>query len=174
MLSKELYNRPVLDMRSGKAVAVATGPIINPHSLKIIGWWCDPKDGPSPRVLLASSVRQMSANGLIIDDLSELSGAEELVRDQETLRINYQLPGKTVRTKRRKLGKVEDFSFTEAMLVQKLYVQQSIIRALNTETLIIDRSQIMEVNDQAIIVRDTEQPALEKAEQPGMAPAPAA
>ena len=172
MLSKELYNRPVLEMRSGKPIAMATSPIINPHNLKIIGWWCD--FGGKRQVLLSGSIRQLSSQGVVIDDSRELSDPEELVRDRETLNIDYQLPGKIVRTRRRKLGKVEDYSFSEALLVQKLYVQPSIIRILSTDTLIIDRSQIVEVNDQAIVVRDTEQPAVEKADQRAVAPAAAA
>jgi hypothetical protein len=46
------------------------------------------------------------------------------------------------------------------MFVQKLYVARPLHKVFTTEdTLIIDRQQILEVNDKYILVKDTEIPA---------------
>lgn len=149
---------------------MAAEPVINPHNLKILGWWCKERGKSEPLILLVDDVRQMTPQGLAIDGEHDLSTPQELVRHKEILDIKFQLIGKTVKTKRRKLGKVNDFSYNDGMFVQKLYVSAPIIKLLaSTDTHLIDRTQIVEITDDYILVRDTEVPA--GAEE--MAPAPA-
>lgn len=156
MLSKSLSNRPVLSIRSGTQVAVAAEPVINPHNLKILGWWCKMPGGQT-RVLLAEDVRELVPDGLAINDEDDLCAPEDLVRHREILEIGFQLIDKPVRTKRQKLGKVSDFSYNDGMFVQKLYVARPLRKVFTTEdTLLIDRTQILEVTDHYILVRDTE------------------
>jgi hypothetical protein len=91
-----------------------------------------------------------------------LSLPDDLVRHREILDIRFKLIGKTVKTKRRKLGKVSDFSYDEeSLFVQKLYVTRSIIKVFtNDDTLLIDRQQIIEVTDQYIMVDEAEAKAV--------------
>jgi hypothetical protein len=155
-LSGSLVNQPVMSLRTGGQIAVATATIINPHNLKIIGWWCKVASGQKA-VLLAEDVRETIPNGLAVNDEDALSSVEDLVRYKELLDINFGLMDKPVRTKRHKLGKVSDFSYNEGMFVQKLYVARPLRKVFTTEdTLIIDRAQILEVTDHYILVRDTE------------------
>src|SRR5579884_999108 len=123
MLSKSLLNQPVMSLRTGSQIAIAQEPIINPHNLKILGWWCS---GPAGRrlVLLAKDVRQVMPNGLAVNDEEDLSSPEDLVRHSEILNIQFQLMDKLVKTKRQKLGKVSDYSYNEGLFVQKLYVSR--------------------------------------------------
>lgn len=166
-------NQPVVSLRSGGAIAVAVEPIINPHNLKILGWWCSERGIPEPVVLLVEDVRQASAQGLAVDGEDALSPPKELVRIKEALDIHFQLLGKTVKTKRRRLGKVNDFSYNDGMFVQKLYVSAPFTKLLaNTNTLLIDRTQIVEVSDHYILVKDTE--IEEGAEELSIEAAPAA
>lgn len=156
-LSATLYNRPVMSLRSGGQIAEAIEPIINPHNLKIMGWWCKEPAEKGPKVLLAEDVRQIDDQGLAINDESELCDPKELVRHKEVLDLNFQLMGKTVKTKQSKLGKVEDFSYADGMFVQKLYVSRPLTKILsNDDTLLVDRTQIIEVTDHFILVRDAE------------------
>lgn len=156
MLSKSLLNRPVVSLRSGGQIAVAEEPVINPHNLKILGWWCEAASGQA-QVLLAEDVRDVTADGLAVNDEEDLSSPDDLVRHKEILDIRFQLIDKPVRTKRRKLGKVSDYSYNDGMFVQKLYVVKPLRKVFTTEdTLIIDRTQILEVTDHYILVRDTE------------------
>lgn len=156
MLSKSLANQPVMSLRSGGQIAVATEPIINPHNLKIMGWWCRAPGGKR-LVLLSDGVREMMPNGIAVNDEEDLSAPEDLVRHSEILNTQFELMDKLVKTKRQKLGKVSDFSYNEGMFVQKLYVARPLHKVFTTEdTLIIDRAQILEVTDHYILVRDTE------------------
>lgn len=156
MLSKNLADQPVVSLRSGGQIAVAEKPIINPHNLKILGWWCR-GPGNSRVVLLAEDVRQAMPNSLAVNDESDLSSPDDLVRHSEILNTRFQLMDKPVKTKRQKLGKVSDYSYNEGMFVQKLYVARPLHKVFTSDdTLIIDRTQILEVTDHYILVRDTE------------------
>jgi hypothetical protein len=80
-----------------------------------------------------------------------------LVRHSDILNTQFQLIEKPVKTKRHKLGKVDDYSYNEGLFIQKLYVSKPLHKVFTAEdTLIIDRTQIIEVTDHYILVRDTE------------------
>ena len=154
-LSSSLLNRPIMSLRTGSQIAVAQVPIINPHNLKILGWWCDGPDGR--QVLLADEVRDFAPEGIAVNNEDALSDTGDLVRHKEVLDINFELMDKPVRTKRQRIGRVSDFRYNEGMFVQKLYVARPLRKVFSAEdTLIIDREQIIEVTDKYIMVRDTE------------------
>lgn len=157
MMSKGLFNKPILSLHAEGQIGIALRPIINPHNLKIIGWWCSSPTTPKQLVLLTESVREMMPNGLAVDNDSALSSPEDLVRHREILDIQFVLLDKLVRTKRHKLGKVSDYTYDESMFVQKIYVARSLVKIFSPEdTLIIDRNQIQEVTDNYILVDDNE------------------
>jgi hypothetical protein len=156
MLSKSLLNQPVMSLRSGSQVAIAERPVINPHNLKILGWWCKARGGRT-LVLLSDDVRDIMPTGLAVNDEDDLSAPEDLVRHSDILNIHFDLMDKPVKTKRQKLGKVSDYSYNDGMFIQKLYVARPLHKVFTTEdTLIIDRTQIIEVTDHYILVRDVE------------------
>lgn len=155
-LSSSLRNQSVLSLRAGIQIAVAVEPIINPHNLKILGWWCKGNSNGN-LVLLAENVRDSGPQGLVVNDEEDLSPPEDLVRHGEVLDIKFQLMDKLVRTKRQKLGKISDYSYNEGFFVQKLYVARPLAKLFASEdTLIIDRTQILEVTDHHILVNDSE------------------
>ena len=169
-LSATIIDRPIISLRSGGPLGMALDPIINPHNLKILGWWVDERGHPEKRVLLIEDIRRMTDDGLMVDSEESLVLPEELVRLKEILATNWALMGKQVKTKRQKLGKVTDYSYNDGMFVQKLYVGVPIVKMLSsTNTLLIDRTQIVEVTDHYIMVRDTE--VTEGAEMPAALPA---
>lgn len=144
-----------MSLRSGSQIAIARTPIINPHNLKILGWWCDAVGGA--QVLLAEEVREGLPSGLAVNDEDALSEPSDLVRHKEILDIKFVLMDKPVRTKRHKIGKVSDYSYNDGLFVQKLYVARPLHKVFTSEdTLIIDREQILEVTDKYILVRDAD------------------
>lgn len=154
-LSNSLINQPILSIRTGSPIAIAVRPIINPHNLKVLGWWCDTTNGD--QVLLADDVREFMPKGFAVNDEEALAKPNDLVRHQDVLKIHFELINKTVRTKRHKLGKVSDYSYNDGLFVQKLYVSSPLHKVFSSEdTRLIDRDQIVEVTDQYILVRDTE------------------
>lgn len=155
-LSNTLTNRPILSLRTGGRIGTAVRPIISPHDLQIIGWWCDNHSEINIQVLLVQDVRESLPRGLIVDDYHALSAQEDLARHKEVLEIDYELMGKLVRSERHKIGKVVDYCYDETYLVQKLYVEQSLLKALAQDQRIIGRKQIIEITDSYIMVKDTD------------------
>jgi len=156
-MSGSLFNIPVISLRLGQPIATAQEPIINPHNLKIVGWWCKDSENGSSEVLLSDDVREILAQGIAVNDESALSSPEDLVRHKEILDAHFKLVDKLVKTKHQKIGKVHDFSYNDGMFVQKLYVARSLIKVFTSEdTAIVDRTQIIEITDTYILVRDTE------------------
>lgn len=171
MMSKSLYGRPIMSLRSEGQIGVALEPIINPHNLKILGWWCKAGNSPKQLILLIENVRELMPNGLAVDDDSALSSSQDLVRHREILDIRFQLPDKLVKTKRRKLGKVSDFTYDQSMFVQKIYVSRSLAKIFSSEdTLIIDRNQVQEVTDHYILVDDADVKVTEQEMSPATEP----
>lgn len=175
LMSKSLYNRPVVSLRLGRPVAVAVEPIINPHNLKILGWWCKTPSSTKQKVLLSEDVRETVPQGLAVNDEDALSHTDELVRHNEILGIHFQLIDKVVKTRRTKLGKITDFAYEDGgMFVQKLYVARPLTKLFASEdTLIIDRNQIIEVTDRYILVRDADVKVTEEELAPAAEAAPA-
>ncbi len=155
LLSNQLLNRKVLSLRLGGQVAIATEPIINPDNFKIEGFYCDtPQDGQL--ILLWQDVREVLADGYVIDDYERLAEAEDLVRLKEVLAYQYSPIDKQVVTiDKHKVGKVSDYAIdSNSMYIQKVYCSQSILKSLTGGSLSIDRSQIHEVTPEQIIITE--------------------
>lgn len=157
LLSSKLINLPVLSLRSGGQIGLAAAPLINPHNLKILGWWCESKLSKEHLILLLEDVREITPQGIFVDDNDALTEQTELTRHKEVIEAQFQLIDKLVKTKHHKLGKVSDYSYNDGMFIQKLYVNRPLTSIFSSDaTLIIDRSQILEITDHYILVKDAE------------------
>lgn len=156
-LSQLLFRREILSLRNGQVVGTARAPIINPNNLKIEGWYVVDRFSGEELVLPESQVREFSQLGLAVNDHTAMTPAEDLVRMQKTLKINFQLLKKNVVTESKQvLGKVSDFSFDkDSMMIQKLYVTPRGIKGFAASDKVIGRSQILNITDRQITVRDT-------------------
>ena len=170
-MSKSLLNRPVISLRSSGQIALATEPVINPHNLKILGWWCKVSGQNNQAVLLADDVREIMPRGLAINDEADLCFPEDLVRHREILKIRFQLMDKIVKTKRSKLGKISDYAYDQdSMFVEKLYVMRPLIKVFASEdTLIVGRNQIIEITDKYILVKEADVTVAEEEPEEEMA-----
>ena len=155
-LSESIINRPIMSLRTGQQVATAHEPIINPNNLKIEGFYCTDRFSKEELVLLYQDIRDVIAQGFVIDDHDVLASPDELVRLKDIIEIGFTLIGKPVETvSKEKVGKVSDFATElETMYVQKLYVSQNMIKSLTGGNLGIDRNQINEITDRKIIIND--------------------
>lgn len=155
-LSNVFDNRPVLSLRSGTPVATLIEPIINPNNLKIEAFYCQDSVNKQTLVLMPQDIRDILDQGFVVNDHDVLVEASDLVRLKGVIELHFELIGKLVITSEgSKLGKVDDFS-TElnGMVIQKLYVSQSIFKSFTGGNLGIDRSQIIEITDKQIVVQD--------------------
>lgn len=169
-LSKHITDLPVMSLRTGGKVAQTTRVIINPNNLRIEGWYCQDSLSHQTLILLAKDVRDFVPQGIAVNDHEDLSEPTELVRLQKILELDFELLGKSVVTNhKRKLGKVSDYAFDAgSMTIQKIYVSRPVYRSLTDGQLIIDRMQIIEINNHRILVRDAD------VREPSVAVTPAA
>jgi len=158
-LSSRFHDLALLSLRNGGRIGTVISPIINPHNLHIDGFYCKLQNSSNEGVLLDIAVRDISARGLIINDPSDVSSPDELVRLAPVLAIGYELAGKHVIANKKKLGKIVDYAIdTTGLYVQKLYVQPPIWQTLSQHQLTFDRSTIIEITDKSVIVRGPEAP----------------
>lgn len=153
-----LVGCPVLSLHVGGAIAYVSDVIIDPNDLKVIGFRVS---GPLVRgdvgdVLPVDSIREFSRTGMVVDSIDELVDGEEVIRISNVLKLNFSLSGlKVVSEKKSKLGKVSDYVvYSESWDVHQLIVQRPIMKSLLDPELIISRSEIVEVNDYQVIVKD--------------------
>ena len=156
-LSAMLLNRPVMSLRTGTQVATTLGTIINPNNLKIEGFYC--QDTQRKRlVLLEQDIRDVLPQGIVVNDADVLTEPSELVRLKDTMAIHFELIGKqVVTTSREKIGKVNDYATeTQSMMIKKLYVSRSLFKSFSTGSLGVDRTQIVEITKDRIVIQDLE------------------
>lgn len=169
-LSGSLINQPVLSLRTGAAVAVTIAPIINPNNLKIEGFFCEDRFEKREPILLTSEIRDVLAQGIVVNDHDALSDPDELVRLREILELGFDIMGKNVVTvSKEKLGKVSDFAAdSQSLYIQKIYVSQSLLKSFGSGQLSIDRNQIVEITNKKIIVQEILKPTKATSAVPAM------
>jgi len=158
--TSRLINCPILSLHIGGRVANVTEVVIDPDSLKIIACRVEgPLVGKEVGdILPMTSVREFSRLGMIIDSTDELVESDEIIRIRDVLALNFNLVGLKVETKKgTKLGKVADSTVSpDNWQIQQLIVQRPLLKSFIDPELTISRSQIIEVNDYKVIVKDGE------------------
>lgn len=114
------------------------------------------ENNKKPLYLLSSDIRALDGGKIIIDSYDRLSEAEDLLRHQDLIKSGNKLFGTKVQTQSgKKLGKVKDYSVDIThFFATKLHIRTSWSQKLFHETLIIDRSDIIDITKDKIIVRD--------------------
>lgn len=155
-LSNALVPQPVMSLRTGGEVAQTETAIINPNNLKIEGFYCADRFNKEQLVLLAQDIRDVTKQGLIVNDHEVLTNPSELIRLEPIMELAFEIMGKPVETiSKKKIGKVTDFAVdNQTLYIQKLYVGPSLIKSLTGNQLSVDRTQIIEITNRRIIIKD--------------------
>lgn len=156
-LSSHFLNRQILSLRIGRPVGRAGKLLINPNSLKIEGWFSTSTDSKDQMILPVGEIREIISKGIVVDDLDALTHPEDLIRLKKIIDIEFTLLGKAVITEGgKKIGKIQDFAIdNDTMYIKKIYASQNLIQAVSGSQLMIDRSQIVEITDKKIIVKNS-------------------
>lgn len=157
ILKERLERVPIMSLQTGAQVAETGAFVIDPRQLKLVAFYCNgPRLDVNPAILNVSDIREFSNIGLIVNSADVLMSPEDLVRLKTVLDYNFTLDNKQViDTAGNKLGHVVSYTLDSATLyVVKLHVRPSMWQAWKTTEFIIDRTQIVEVNDEHLIVRD--------------------
>lgn len=158
ILGSRLHDTPVMSLQTGTRLARTGSPIINPANLQVLAYEVDgPLLTEHPSFLRTDDIREMGTIGMIIDSTDELVGLHDIIKLEKLHRQNFQLVGMPVIDEhKRKLGKVDDYTVeTGDFMIQQLNVKRGIIKGLTDTGLLIHRTQITEINDNAIIVKST-------------------
>lgn len=172
ILSGQIKNLAVISLQTGESVAVTTDPVIDPSKLEIIAFMCRATGDKQQPVLLTQDVRQLTKDALLIDGYDEIEEAAEIIRLHDILDQKFQLIGCRVENESgTSLGKTEDYSLNvETYLINKLYVKRPLLKSFASGSLVIDRTQIVDVRRDKIVVRDATVAELAVVRQPGILP----
>lgn len=160
--STKLAGCPVLSLHLGGPIGRVTSEIVDPEDLKIIAFNVNgPQtgDGEHGDILEVRSVREYSSLGMIIDSIDDLVSKGDVIKLDKIIDLNFDVIGLDVKTKKgTKLGKISGYTFEpESMQIMQLIVKRPLMKSFLDPELIIGRSQIKEVNDYEIIVKDEEE-----------------
>lgn len=155
LLSSKLTILPIMSLQTGAKIASITESVIDPSKLDMVAYKvADKKLDAGDWLLLAEDIREVSDIGFIIDSIDELVHEEDMVKLKNTLALNFNLIDMSVVDDTgTKLGRIYDYSVDpQQFRVHQLYVKRPLIKSLKTSDLIINRTQIIEVNNKTIVV----------------------
>lgn len=155
-LSASITNQSIMSLRTGAPVGTALKPIINPNNLKIEGWYCQDRFNKKQLILVSNDVRDIIQQGIVVNDHEVLAEPHEIVRLEHIMKLNFDLIGKPVVSQsKKKIGKVTDYAVElKSLYIIKLYVGQSLIKSLTGGSLMVDRTQIIEITNKKVVIQD--------------------
>ena len=170
--NSRLLGTPVLSVQYGKPIGHLSSAIVDPDTLKILAFRINDAPDSTANLLDVKSIREYSNLGAVIDDVDELVGPEDVIRIKEVLDLNFDLLTLKVETKKgSKLGHVIDFTVTpEDFTIQQLIVKRPAIKALVDPELTSPRTEIVEITDYKVIVKDEEKVLKSRAEKEDFVP----
>ena len=157
VLASQLKNLPVMSIQTGQAIAHIEQPIINMANLEAMALNCNlGRSKPKEGVILLRDVRQFSGDCIIVDSFDDIEDPSEIVRLKAVVKAGFNPIGKNVVNESGdKLGKVEDYTINlKTFMIQKLYVHQSLVKSLLYNSLVIDRTQVIDITPKSITVKD--------------------
>ncbi|MEX0919559.1 MAG: hypothetical protein WDZ32_00260 [Candidatus Saccharimonadales bacterium] len=151
--SRQLTSHSLTSLHTGRSLGAISQAIIDPFKLKVVGFYLQ---GDS-RLLMVDDIREISGSKVALDSEDILAEAEDLLRHQEILDINYQLIGKKAVTRsNEKLGKVDEYVIDNLSWdIAKIHIRQPMWRNLTNGILIVDKQQIVELKENSVVVEDT-------------------
>ncbi len=157
----DLVDSPVLSLQTGAELARIKHPIINPHNLtilayEVIGQTLD----HHPSFLRVEDIREVSPIGFIVDSSEEFVIIDDIIKLKDIYDLHFELENKTVLNENRnKVGKVISYNLeVDGFVIQQLTVKRPLLKSFNDSELIIHRSQIIEVTDDAVVVKEKSSP----------------
>lgn len=160
----KLLKYPILSLHTASRIAEVKGLVIDPNFLKVVAFEINAISSKQRLFLEASSVREFSKMGMIVDSDEEFIEKDDVIKLKETIDLGFSLDNmKVVSKKKAMLGRIEDFIInTEDFQIMQLIVKRPIYKALIDPELVIGRSDIHEINDREIVVKSEEGTIMKK------------
>lgn len=160
----KLLKYPILSLHTASRIAEVKGLVIDPNFLKVVAFEISAVSSRQSLFLEASSVREFSKMGMIVDSDEEFVEKDDVIKLKVTVDLGFSLDNmKVISKKKAMLGRIEDFIInTEDFQIMQLIVKRPIYKALIDPELVIGRSDIHEINDSEIIVKSEEGTIMKK------------
>jgi sporulation protein YlmC with PRC-barrel domain len=155
LAGSRLIDTPILGLQTGSELARTRQPVIDPAKLEIIAYELSgPLLNLHPSLLRVADVREFSDIGIIVDSSDEFVTPDDIIKLGEIYNLHFDIMGmRVIDEKRRKLGKVNGYTIdTTGFLIQQLSIKRPLLKSLNDTELLVHRTQITEINDDAIVV----------------------
>lgn len=155
----QLIDTPIMGLQTGKELARTSTPVINPHNLSVIAYRVvGPHLDHDPSFLRTADVRELGSLGMIIDSSEEFIEPEDIVTNKAIYELEFILDGKhVIDDHKKKIGKVSDYILdVDSFVIQQLVVKKPLLKSFGDDELLVHRGQIVEVNDDAIIIKSGE------------------
>jgi len=156
ILGSRIIGTPVMSLQTGTRLARAVKPVIDPGKLYIYAYELEgPLLTEKSSYLRTADIREMGSVGMIVDSADEFITPEDIIPLEELLTLGFPLIGmKVVDERHRRLGKVEDYTLESgSFFVQQLNVKRGVLRGITDTGLLINRTQIVEITDDHIVVK---------------------
>ena len=156
LLGSRLAHTPIMSLQTGGRLAHTEKAIIDPANLKILAYEVvGPLLTETPAFIRTADIREYGRLGMIIDSTDELIGLSDVIHIKKIHDLNFSLIGmQVIDDHRHKLGKVDDYTLdTDSYVIQQLNVRRGFLKSLNDTGLLINRSQIVEINNSTIVVK---------------------
>lgn len=164
LIGSRLIGTPVMSLQTGTKLGTLSQAIIDPATLGVVAYELDgPLLTERPAFLRTADIREYSKIGMIIDSADEIIGNDDIIKQKHLFEQRFTPVGMQVIDDRgQKLGKVEDYTLdTLPFVIQQLSVKHGFFKSLSDTGKLIHRSQIIEINDTAIIVKSPTVTAIE-------------
>ena len=160
----KILKYPILSLHTASRISEVKGLVIDPNFLKVVAFEISAVSSRQRLFLEASSVREFSKMGMIVDSDEEFVEKDDVIKLKETIDLGFSLDNmKVISKKKAMLGRIEDFIInTEDFQIMQLIVKRPIYKALIDPELVIGRSDIHEINDSEIIVKSEEGTIMKK------------
>ena len=160
----KILKYPILSLHTASRIAEVKGLVIDPNFLKVVAFEISATSSRQSLFLEASSVREFSKMGMIVDSDEEFVEKDDVIKLKETIDLGFSLDNmKVISKKKAMLGRIENFIInTEDFQIMQLIVKRPIYKALIDPELVIGRSDIHEINDSEIIVKSEEGTIMKK------------
>ena len=143
-----------MSLQSSLAEAEIAFPIINADDLMILGFVCQTTSPAGRRLLRKEDIRGIATDAVIINDAEDLMETGDLVRLEPFAKRKFTpLKLAVVTDSGRRLGTVKDYIIEVGGLIIEQVVVKSPLLSRAPEQL-IHRSQIVDIDDKQIVVRD--------------------
>lgn len=158
-----------MSLQTGGEIAQTTRAVVDPARLQVLAYeLAGPLLAAKPMLLRVVDVREFSDIGMIVDSIDELVEPTDVIKLDKIYRLQFNPVGmRVISTTRKAIGRVHSYTIdTEGFYIIQLAVKPTLLTRIREAELLIHRSQVREINDDAIVIEERE----EVKEEPSLVP----